>query len=164
MEGQPWSTLAAWLKMAADWSELAAWAALVLSLGTLIGGVIRPWLRGRKASPAAQLDLFSYISVATKDLKDEEPVVITNHGPAHMRDVTVELFIESGEPMARAVPGVTALWPKMPFERQHADQSLYFDPRSGPCIPERPRGRNHVARRQNGEQSCRIGLSYNRMI
>jgi hypothetical protein len=160
MDGQRWSTLAAWL---ADWSELAAWAALVLSIGTLIGGVIRPWLRGRKASPAAQLDLFNYMAGKTKDLHEEERVVITNHGPANMRNVMVELFIEDGQSMAQAVPDVAALWPKMPFERLHANQSLYLT-LTGGYAPPAPR--EVEIKWRDGrwrKQSCRIGLSYHRM-
>jgi hypothetical protein len=151
------------LKEAVEWSPLAAWAALVLSLGTLVGSVIRPWLRGRKASPAAQLDLFNYVSVSSKDLKSEEPVVITNHGPADMRDVKVEVFIEGGKPMARAVPGVTALWPTMPFARLHADQSLYLTLNPGFASPS---AREVEIKWHDGrwrEQSRRIGLSYNRV-
>jgi hypothetical protein len=34
-----------------------------------------------QASPAAQLDLFNYMSVATKDPQEEVRVVNTNHGP-----------------------------------------------------------------------------------
>jgi hypothetical protein len=47
------------------------------------GSVIRPWLRGRKASPAAQLDLFNYVSVSSKDLKSEERVVIEPRTSRH---------------------------------------------------------------------------------
>jgi hypothetical protein len=98
------------------------------------GSVIRPWLRGRKASPAAQLDLFNYVSVSSKDLKSEERVVITNHGPADMRDVKVEVFIEGGKPMARAVPGVTALWPTMPLRTPPRRSIAVPDPQSGLCL------------------------------
>jgi hypothetical protein len=109
---------------AAGWSALAAWVALLIGLVNLWFAVIRPWWRNRKASPAAQLDLLRYPAQSGgRWQEEEERVVVTNHGPARMRNVSVEVFDQDGRPLAE---GLTALWPKMPVEILHVGQSLYL--------------------------------------
>ena len=143
------------------WSALAAWVALGISIANLWYSVVRAWLRERKASPGVQLDLFSY---ETKSgWHDEVRVVVTNHGPALMRQVEVQVFDEDGQSLALADADVTALWPKMPVEYLHKDQALYLtlslglstrDPRSALI-------RWHDGRK--GEQSVSASLSYHRI-
>jgi hypothetical protein len=106
------------------WSALAAWVALGISLASLWYSVIRAWLRERKASPAADLDLLHYQTRA--GWNEEVRVVVTNRGPALMRAVEVQVFDEDGKSLAMAEPDVTALWPKMPVEYLHPGQSLYL--------------------------------------
>src|SRR5829696_8973515 len=80
-----WRNLAAWFARveASAWSAAAAWCALAIALVNLWFGVIRPWWRTRRASPAAQLDLVNYPTASA--WKEEERVVVTNHGPATMK-------------------------------------------------------------------------------
>jgi hypothetical protein len=89
------------------WSALAAWVALGISLANLWYSVIRAWLRERKASPAADLDLLHYQTRA--GWNEEVRVVVTNRGPALMRAVEVQVFDEDGKSWAVAEPDVTAL-------------------------------------------------------
>jgi hypothetical protein len=99
-----------------DFGELP----LLIGLVNLWFAVIRPWWRNRKASPAAQLDLLRYPAQSGGRWQEEERVVVTNHGPARMRNVSVEVFDQDGRPLAE---GLTALWPKMPVEVLHVGQS-----------------------------------------
>lgn len=82
------------LMKAATWSAIAAWVALGIGLINLWFGVVRPWWRGRAASPAAQLDLLRY----PKDSgwQDEVRVVVTDHGPAVMEKIDVQVFDVDG--------------------------------------------------------------------
>jgi hypothetical protein len=84
---------------AADWSAILAGVALLLGLVNLWYGVIRPLWRNREASPAAQLDLLRYPAQSGgrwQQEEEEERVVVTNHGPARMRNLSVEVFDQEG--------------------------------------------------------------------
>jgi hypothetical protein len=131
---------------AADWSAIVAGVALVLGLVNLWYGVIRPLWRNREASPAAQLDLLRYPAQSDGRWQEEERVVVTNHAPARMRHLSVEVFDQEGSPLAE---GSTALWPKMPVEVLHVGQSLYLT--LAASIAELPHtGRHQVARQSQG--------------
>lgn len=143
------------------WSALAAWVALGISLANLWYSVVRAWLRERKASPGVQLDLLNFQTKSGWD--DEVRVVVTNHGPAVMRKVEVQVFDEAGTSLALTEPDVTALWPKMPVDYLHRDQSLYLTlNRSG----ETRTARSALLRwhdRRTGEQSVWASLSHHRV-
>ncbi len=144
------------------WTALAAWAALAISLLNLWYTVLRAWFRERKASPAAQLDLLSYQSKsgATQEVR----VVVTNHGPALMKKVDVQVFDEDGMSLALSEPDVTSLWPKMPVERLHLGQSLYLTLNRS-AATRTPHGA--LIRWRDGrkeEQSRWVHLSYNRVV
>jgi hypothetical protein len=105
------------------------------------------------------LDLLNYPT--SSRWQEEERVVVTNHGPAIMRKVQVDVFDEEGNSLA---PGTTALWPPMPFEYLHVGQSLYLK-------LERSAGHLRPARadlawrdKRWRKQSREIGLSYNRVV
>ncbi len=145
---------------AADWSAIVAGIALVLGLVNLWYGVIRPLWRNRKASPAAQLDQLRYPAQSGGRWEQEERVVVTNHGPARMRTVTVEVFDQDDRPMAE---GFTTLWPKIPMEVLHVGQSLHLTLISvAELAPTRAVIRWHDNRR--GEKSHTVSLSYHRVI
>ena len=144
---------------AADWSAIVAGVALVLGLVNLWYGVIRPLWRNRKASPAAQLDLLRYPKSGGK-WEEEERIVVTDHGPALMRNVTVEVFDQDDGLMSE---GFTTLWPKMPVEVLHVGQSLYLTLlRVAELEPRRAVIRWHDNRR--GEKSHTVSLSYHRVV
>jgi len=136
--------------------------ALAIGLINLAYSVIRPWWRGREASPGAQLDLQNFQTASGQ--REEERVVVTNHGPALMRDIEVQVFDENGMSLAITEPDITALWPKMPIDRLHVGQSLYLTlNRSAGTAPARLTLINwHDGRR--GEQSRSVALSYNRVV
>ena len=143
------------------WSALAAWVALGISIANLWYSVVRAWLRERKASPGVQLDLLNF---QTKSgWSDEVRVVVTNHGPALMRKVEVQVFDEDGASLAIAEPDVTALWPKMPVEYLHRDQALYLtlNRSMGTRTARGALIRWHDGRK--GEQSVWTSLSYHRV-
>jgi hypothetical protein len=146
---------------AATWSVIAAWVALGIGLINLWFGVVRPWWRGRAASPAAQLDLLRY----PKDSgwQNELRVLVTNHGPAVMEKVDVQVYDVDGQSLAVAEPDVTALWPKMPVERLHVGQSLYLTLNQSMATRD---VRSTLVRWRDGrrgEQSRWVSLSYNRV-
>jgi hypothetical protein len=143
------------------WSALAAWAALGIGVANLWYSVVRAWLRERKASPGVQLDLLNFQT--RLGWNDEVRVVVTNHGPALMRKVEVEVFDEDGGSLAIAEPDLTALWPKMPVEYLHKDQALYLTLNRS-HETRTARGalmRWHDGRR--GAQSVWASLSYHRV-
>jgi hypothetical protein len=121
-----WSAFASWFTgvQASAWSAAAAWCALLISFVNLWYSVIRVWWRNRRASPAAQLDLLSYQSKG--EWKEDERVVVTNHGPHVVKNVNVEVFDGDGQPLTATDSEVKALWPSMPVERLHTGQSLYL--------------------------------------
>jgi hypothetical protein len=147
---------------AADWNAIAAWVALGLGVINLLYSVARPLWLNRKASPAAQLDRLRYPR-NSGGWEEEDRVVVTNHGPALMRIVTVEVFYQDGSSLTEILPGLTAVWPEMPVEVLHVGQSLYltliglaeFEPRRAVI-------RWHDNRR--GEQSRTVSLSYHRVV
>ncbi|MFC3741160.1 hypothetical protein [Paractinoplanes deccanensis] len=143
------------------WSALAAWVALGISIANLWYSVVRAWLRERKASPGAQLDLFTF---QTKTgWHDDVRVVVTNHGPALMRKVEVQVFDEDGQSLELAEADVAALWPKMPVEYLHKDQSLYLTLNRS---PETRDARGALIRWNDGrrrQQSVWVNLSYHRV-
>ncbi|GAA2639231.1 hypothetical protein GCM10010399_85800 [Dactylosporangium fulvum] len=145
---------------APGWSALAAWVALAISLVNVWYSVVRLWLKERKASPSADLELLHYVSA--NGPTEEVRVVITNHGPATMRRVDVQVFDEDGQSLELADESVSALWPKMPIELLHVGQSLYLtlDMALGTRDP-----RAVLIRWQDGRrpgQSRWSALSYNR--
>ena len=141
---------------ASDW---IAGVALGLGLVNLWYGVVRPLWSNRKASPAAQLDQLHYPTKSGR-WAEEERVVVTNHGPAHMQNVTVKVFDQDGKPWAE---GLTALWPKMPVEILHPEQSLYLTLIGvDQLAPTQAVIRWHDNRR--GEQSLPVSLSYHRVV
>jgi hypothetical protein len=97
--------------------------AVVISVIDLWFGVVRPWWRGRAASPAAQLDLLRYPT--NSGWQEEERVVVTNHDPL-MEKIGVQVFEEAEQSLAIAEPDITVRWPKMPVETLHVGQSLYL--------------------------------------
>jgi hypothetical protein len=103
--------------------------------------VIRVWLKERKASPAAQLDLFDY---QTKSgWHPEVRVVVTNHGPALMKQVEVQVFDEDGTSLELSEgPSVLVLWPRMPVQHIHPGQSLYLT--LSMSLETRPKGRTNA--------------------
>jgi hypothetical protein len=147
---------------ASTWSAFAAWVALVIGLINLWFGVIRPWWRSRKASPAAKLDLLSY--PANSGWKEEVRVVVTNHGSAVMEKVSVQVFDGDGQSLALTEPDVTALWPTMPVEKLHVGHSLYLTLNQSIATRD-PRGAEMKWRDgRRGEQSLWVSLSYNRVL
>jgi len=156
-----WRNLAAWFARveASAWSAVAAWCALAIALVNLWFGVIRPWWRTKRASPAAQLDLLNYPT--SSRWQEEERVVVTNHGPATMRKVDVQVFGEDGDSLA---PGATALWPTMPFEYLHVGQSLYLKLERSPGQLRPTRAKLAWRDKRLRGQSISIGLSYNRVV
>lgn len=106
------------------WSALAAWVALVISVANLWYSVVRVWWRERKASPSARLDLFDYHNKS--GWHEEVRVVVTNHGPADMKKVEVQLFDDDGTSLELGDPSVSALWPRMPLGWLHPEESLYL--------------------------------------
>ncbi len=125
-------------------------------------GTIRPWWRTRKVSPGAQLDLLSFETASGRH--EEVRVVVTNHGPADMRKIEVQVFDADGTSLAVTEPDVTALWPMMPVDYLHVGQSLYLT-----------LNRSHSTRDARGaliewhdgrraQQSRWVGLSYNRVV
>ncbi|MFI5935941.1 hypothetical protein [Actinoplanes sp. NPDC051494] len=105
-------------------SALAAWVALVIGLVNLWYSVGRAYFRERKASPAAQLDLLDFQTKTgwTTDVR----IVITSHGPAVKQKVDVQAFDGDGMSLELTDPDVSALWPRMPFNRLHNGQSPYL--------------------------------------
>ena len=156
-----WRNLAAWFARveASAWSAAAAWCALVIALVNFWFGVIRPWWRTRRASPAAQLDLLNY--PIANGMREEERVVVTNHGPATMRKVDVQVFDEGDNSLA---PDATALWPTMPFEYLHVGQSLYLKLERSAAHRRPTRAKLAWRDKRWREQSRTIGLSYNRVV
>jgi hypothetical protein len=145
---------------ASAWSAAAAWLALGIGFLNLWYSVIRVWWRGRKASPSAQLDLLTYQN-QSGEWREDERVVVTNHGPATMKRVNVDAFAEDGSSLA---PEGTGLWLPMPVEYLHVGQSLYLK-------LERPPGHSRPTRAVVGwrdrrwrKQSRSIDLSYNRVV
>jgi hypothetical protein len=155
-----WRALAAWFARveASAWSAAAAWCALIISLANFWYSVIRVWWRNRRASPAAQLDLLSY--QAHGKWKEEERVVVTNHGPHVMESVKVEVFGGARQSLG---PSVAALWPSMPIERLHTGQSLYLTLNLSPGAP--PTRSAEIAWKdgRRSRQWQRVNLSYNRV-
>jgi hypothetical protein len=98
----------------ATWSVIAAWVALGIGLVNVWYSVLRVWWSTRRASPAAQLDLLN--PQTGSGWQDEVRVVVTNYGPAIMRNVEVQVFDEDGTSLALTEPDVVALWPRMPVE------------------------------------------------
>ena len=145
-----------------EWSALAAWIALAIALANLWYSVIRVWLKDRRASPAAQLDLFDY---QTKSgWHQETRVVVTNHGPALMKKVEVQIFDGDGKSLELTEPSISVLWPKMPFQQIHSGQSLYLT-LSTSLESRDPRGALVCWRDgRRTQQSEWIGLSYNRLL
>jgi hypothetical protein len=146
---------------AATWSVVTTSLAVVISLVNLWFGVIRPWWRGRAASPAAQLDLLRF--PADSGWQQEVRVVVTNHGPAVMEKVDVQVFDTDGQSLALAEPDVTALWPKMPIEKLHVGQSLYLTLNQSMATRDARSALVRWEDGKSGEQSRWIGLSYNRV-
>jgi hypothetical protein len=97
---------------AQGWSTVAAWVALAIGVGNLWFSVIRVLWKERRASPSAQLDLFNYQN--RNGWHEEVRVVVTNHGPASMEQVEVQLFDEDGQSLQLSEASVSGLWPKMP--------------------------------------------------
>jgi hypothetical protein len=157
-----WRALAVWFEQveASAWSAAAAWLALGIGLLNLWYSVIRVWWLGRKASPSARLDLLSY-QTQSRAWEEEERVVVTNHGPATMKRVTVEALDEDGASLA---PGATALWPTMPVEYLHVGQSLYLKLERS-AANRRPSVAD-LAWRDNRwrKQSRSVDLTYNRVL
>jgi hypothetical protein len=143
-------------------SALAAWVALGISHANLWYSVVRAWLRERKANPAAQLDLLHYQTGS--GWNEEIRVVATNHRPARMRRVEVQVFDEAGTSLAIAEPDVTALWPKMPVEYLHAGQALYLTLNRSVATRDARGALIRARDDRNGEQSRWAGLSYNRVV
>jgi hypothetical protein len=146
---------------AATWSVVTTTIAVIISLINLWFGIVRPWWRGRAASPAAQLDLLRFPS--NSGWQKEERVVVTNHGPAVMEQVDVQVFDEEGTSLAIEEPDITKLWPKMPVEKLHVGQSLYLTlnlSQGSPAV------RGALIKWKDGksdEQERWVGLSYNRV-
>ncbi|MFI7158638.1 hypothetical protein [Micromonospora chalcea] len=106
------------------WSALAAWVALGISIANLWYSVIRLWWRERKATPSARLDLFDYHNKS--GWHEEVRVVVTNHGPADMKKVEVQLFDGDGTSLEVREPSISVLWPKMPLGLLHPGDALYL--------------------------------------
>jgi len=62
-------------------------SAFVLGLKNLWLGVLRPWWRTREANPDARLELLAYATPRGTD--QDECIIMTNHGPAVLRDLHV---------------------------------------------------------------------------
>ena len=140
-------------------------SAIVASLALLIGvfnvwySVIRPWRRSRWASPAATLELLTY---PTKSgWETEERVVVTNVGPASMKDVTAAVCDKDGREYDQ---NVVALWPRMPVPTLYAGQILHLklNKNFGQTAPGSVVLRWRDGR--SGIQAREIWLSYQRVI
>lgn len=147
---------------ASDWSAIAAWIALGIGIVNLGYSVVGPWWRGRKASPAAQLDLLN--PTTQSGLREEVRVVITNHGPAMMHDVSVQVFDENGMSLVATDANISALWPSMPVQFLHPSQSLYLTLNLSLGTPTARQAQVTWHDKRRAEQQRWIDLSYNRVV
>jgi hypothetical protein len=119
----------------------------VVQTASMWFSVIVPRWQGRKASLAAQLDLLNFQTPSGP--KEEVRVVVTNHGPALMQKIEVQLFDNDGESLTIAETDITALWPKMPVEAPAGRPIAVPDPQRQSWNPHSNRSLDPVAGQQD---------------
>jgi hypothetical protein len=134
----------------------------VVQTASMWFSVIVPRWQGRKASLAAQLDLLNFQTPSGP--KEEVRVVVTNHGPALMQKIEVQLFDNDGESLTIAETDITALWPKMPVERLQVGQSLFLTLNDSPGTRTATGALIRWRDNRTGEQEQWASLSYHRVF
>ena len=100
------------------WSDVLATVAFVVSVG---GGTVRWW-----GSRAARFSVMWEQFVVSVDgpFRQQSRLRITNHGPAVMRDVDVDIFDNEG---AEWIDRIKARWPTMPIAEIHPGESVFLE-------------------------------------
>ncbi|WP_143162974.1 hypothetical protein [Couchioplanes caeruleus] len=142
-------------------TTVAAWLGLAVSILSLWLGVVRTWLKDRAATPRVQLDLIR--AQLKSGPTNEVRLLVTNQGPAVMKQVNVQVFDEDGKSLELTEPDVSALWPKMPVRELHPNQSLYLTLTRSLATRDARQALVRWHDRRRGQQSSMIPLSYNRI-
>jgi hypothetical protein len=104
-----------------DSTSVISVVALVFSAIGLYFGAVRPWWQTREAHPEARLESLRYVTDKGRERTDQW-LVLVNHGPAVMRDVTVRLVDQEDKDHSAS----RSLWPPMPIPELHVGQSLHL--------------------------------------
>jgi hypothetical protein len=100
--------------------DLDSVAAVTLGALSLWFGAVWPWWQKREAHPEVRFEEISY--PAKQDWRTDHRVVIVNHGPAVMRQVTLRLRDEKDSDYEVG----NGLWPQLPIPELHPGQAFHL--------------------------------------
>jgi hypothetical protein len=139
--------------------DIGTTAAIILGVVNLWYGVLLPRWKNRRAKPDGRLELVSY-QLGPEKWDQDERIVLTNCGPADMKDVAVIVRDDAGSDFTA---GIGALFPKQPIKNIFAQQSVHFklagsieSPRPGSMLVSWKDGRPD-------RQEVELSLSYHRV-